>query len=308
MQMRSEDETESPAEQGNDWIEVIETARDLKQARLLQSKGEYKGARQEYEAAITKGTEKLGLGHPITLDAKNSLLLLLHEQMNLLVEAGALCEDLVNTAVEHLGPTHKSTIVYMKNAATVIKELDGREGDCKQLYEAVIAAQTETLGPGHEDTLTTKTLLAMLLYSNRTLVEPAELAAVCTDLAISSIENMGPTDTNTTLLVGSAVTVLSGLDGHVDTCKQLYESLIAAQTETLGPRHEDILGAKNKLQTLLNQKMGQLTNCASNVSSLRSSTLVKPAAPTGMVTTMTAEHYCRHGISLAGLEALHSMY
>ena len=83
------------------------------------------------------------------------------------MDAAAISEELVMTAMAHLGPTHQNTNRYMKNAAVVLGNLRFRDqisqNARRQLFEELISAQMQTLGARHADTLKSQVDLTLLL-------------------------------------------------------------------------------------------------------------------------------------------------
>jgi hypothetical protein len=123
-------------------IRYMETAA----ATLCSLDGHVGAAGKLHDAVVAAQIEVLGPQHKDTLASKNRLLIFLNNTMDLPEEAAVICEDLVMSAVEHLGVMHESTILYMKNAAVVFSHIEGRADARRQLYEGLGAAQTETLG------------------------------------------------------------------------------------------------------------------------------------------------------------------
>lgn len=186
-------------------------------------------------------------------------------------EAERLDRDVLKVMLPTLGKEHPTTLVIMANLAGtlrtkgVIMHNKGRGivirdksaiAEAKALASSVVQAQERTLGAEHPDTLTSKELLASILWYDNGEVEAEQIIE---EVIYSRRRVLGEDhpDTLSSMAVYASILALGGRD-RLTEAQRLEERVLRGRRRILGPDHPETLSAEENLAaTILAQNPAQ---------------------------------------------------
>jgi len=231
---------------GVDHPDVARTLNNL--AALLQSQGDYDGARPLYERSLAIGEKALGPNHLEVAATLNNLAALLQSQGDY-HGARRLLERSLNIGEKTLGPEHPEVANNLNNLAALLQSLDDYNG-ARALYERSLAILEKALGVDHPEVARVLDNLAALLQSGGDYVGAHPLYE--RSLAIRE-KTLGPNHARVTSSLNNLASVQYS-NGDSTSARPLFERSLAIREKVLGPEHLDVATSLNNLAVLLDSQ------------------------------------------------------
>ena len=196
---------------------------------------------EDLELRVLAARHAAGLDqHPATLISMANLAST-YWRLNQCEAAAILEEDVLATRRRVLGPMHPDTLTTMNNlAATYWKA--ARCAEAEALYVLVLDARKEELGSRHPDTLTSMNNLASTL-----LGRPGEAEKLLREVVEARREVLGIRHPGTLGSMADLALVCSRQERWVEA-EDLQVRVLRGLEEDLGPRHDDTLAARERLE------------------------------------------------------------
>lgn len=134
---------------------------ELALGRLLGANDAILDAKRMLVATVERVRSTLGTRHPLTLDALETLGLLLVEQHELVYAEPLLCE-VVLVRRNMMGDQDPNTLRALSALSTLLIA-QGKANEAEPLLRRALTAQTDNLGKAHPQTLMTRNSLAVVL-------------------------------------------------------------------------------------------------------------------------------------------------
>ncbi len=220
------------------WDQLYEEAVKHHQA------GEYIGATNWAEKALSYARERLGEKHPSTLASLN-ILAVLYGAQGRYERAEPLYVEALALRKEVLGEKHPNTLDSLNNLASLYYS-QGRYDQAEPLFVEALALRKEVLGEKHPNTLDSLNNLAVLYGAQGRYerVEPLLVEA----LALNK-EVLGEKHSNTLNSLNN-LAVLYYSQGRYDRAEPLFVETLALHKEVLGEKHPNTLIGRINLASL----------------------------------------------------------
>ncbi len=187
------------------------------------------------ERCVALRKDYLGVDHPDTLDAQNSLAVA-YFAAGQFAEAIALFEGVCDARAKQLGADHPRTFITLHNLAAAYQTV-GRFAEAIALYERVRDAQVKTLGANHPSTLSTLHDLAVAYQAAGRLAEAIALLERVRDV---QVKTLGADHLNT-LSTLSNLAVAYQAAGRLAEAIVLFERVREGRVKQLGADHPNTL-------------------------------------------------------------------
>jgi eukaryotic-like serine/threonine-protein kinase len=226
---------------GPDHPSTLAVANNL--AIALQNSGEPDRALVLYDRAYAGRSKVLGPSHPDTLNVQQNRATLL-VQTGKSAEAEPILRQLLKTLLETRRKNHPAVLVAMNSLAYALEDL-GRLDEAEQIFRDTLAIQIEAK-TAHSETFGTRNNLAMLLMKKNDLAAAEQEFISVLDLAS---EHLGPEHPYVLIFANNYGECLT----HMHRFKEAKSLLLRTQsalTKALGPKHDRVLKARERLAIL----------------------------------------------------------
>jgi serine/threonine protein kinase len=230
------------------FVEKSFTDQPLVEARLRMTLGisfSYRGqpqkAAEQFEAARTIYTSKLGTEHLDTLRSMHALAIAYYT-LGRYAEALKLEEEALAQRKARLGPDHPDTLASATTLANVYAEL-GRHAEALPLREETVALMRARLGPDHPSTLMCMNNLA---NSYNALGRYAQAAQLLEQTLALQKAKVGPDHPSSLITMNNLANNYHALGRYTDAL-QMREQTLALRKAKLGADHPDTLASMNTL-------------------------------------------------------------
>ena len=227
----------------SDHIKIGELQNNL--ATVLQDLGDYAGAKELLEKAMTSAEKNIGPEHPETAVRYSNLALVLQD-LGDYAGAKELLEKAMRSAEKKFGPEHPTTAVSYSNLATVLRALGDYAG-AKELLEKAMRSAEKNIGPEHPATAVRYSNLALVL---KDLGDYAGAKELLEKAMTSDEKNFGPEHPATAVRYSNLALVLQDL-GDYAGAKELLEKAMTSAEKNFGPEHPATAVSYSNLATVL---------------------------------------------------------
>jgi tetratricopeptide (TPR) repeat protein len=224
---------------GNRNATLAET--DMNIVRYLRSCGRYYNAETLCEQLLVVGREHLGVKHPKTLAAMNTLAHIYNLQGRH-SDAETLYNQVLPVAENILGKEHVSTLAFLHNLAQVY-ESQGRYSDAETLYNRVLPVEEKILGKEHPSTLTTMHNLAHI-YNLQGRYSDAETLY---NRVLPVEEKILGKEHPSTLTTMKNFAQVYESQGRYSDAETLYNQVLPVKEKILGKEHPSTLTTMHSL-------------------------------------------------------------
>jgi tetratricopeptide (TPR) repeat protein len=263
------------------WRQDADTAfQQLKEsASLLESEGKLSEAKSLYIAAVTRFRSELGDSHPSTVEAINSLGLILQQQERL-GEIEPLLRDIVSCCQAQCGRGHKDTIRAIINLSGFLKT-QGRLIESETLLKGALTSLRALRGDTHRDTLLCASTLAGVLKMQGRITDAEPLYR---EVCVGFMQQEDPSDPSAISAIYNLAVVLEA-QGKFSEAEALYKMALDRLRPELGGKFD---------QKTLEKIIRNNPNSYSNSESLYREALIENRAKLGN----------RHSATLASINNL----
>jgi tetratricopeptide (TPR) repeat protein len=193
------------------------------------------------EPLIADFQQLLGLAHPDTLNARNSLAIA-YQDAGRVADAVALHEQTLAAFERRHGRNHPSTLASRNNLAEAYRAA-GRTAEAVKLHEQALAGYEQVRGADHPDTLISRSHLAEAYRAAGRTAEAVKLH----EQTVAAYERVQGADHPDTLTAGSHLARAYQAAGRTAEAVALLELVLAARERILGPNHPSTLGSRSNL-------------------------------------------------------------
>jgi serine/threonine protein kinase len=206
----------------------------------------YEQAEPHLRRALELRREHLGPDDPETLQAIDSLVVMLSYWNRKLAEAEILGRDNLEARRQVLGSEHPDTLTSLQTRAYLC-QIQGKHVKADRLYRECLEAKQRVLGLEHPSTLYTAFLLAQNLYQSGKLDEAGRLLSKVLE---AHRRVLGPEHPQTLYSLNDLALVRQD-QNKLDDAEQLFRQTLEIGSRVWGAQHQETLTVIDNLAVLL---------------------------------------------------------
>ncbi|RMF71636.1 MAG: serine/threonine protein kinase, partial [Planctomycetota bacterium] len=223
---------------------VVEAAVRYTLGNTYAALGDYEKARPHLERSLALRTEALGMAHPETASAMNSLAGV-HWKLGRIEQGAQMWTRSIELQREALGPDAPAVLDSLSNLAIAYRS-QGRYAQAAELLEDTIQRRGRTQGEEHPKRLLDRSHFGSTLMSMGRM----EQAEPVLESTLAAQRRVLHDDHPDTLRTANALGLLYKQLRRADEAESLLADTLERQRRVLGDRHDDTLATMNNLAIL----------------------------------------------------------